>query len=94
MKKIYKYPLEVTDVQDIEMPKGSAFLCVQAQKETPCLWVAVDASESSKIKRRFRTYGTGQSMVDAENFFRYVGTYQLGNGGLVFHVFTDGIEYP
>lgn len=31
-ERIWKYELETTDIQDIEMPKGSEVLTVQMQK--------------------------------------------------------------
>lgn len=97
MKRIYKYPLVVDDVQDIKMAQGASVLCVQAQGETPCVWALVGHNSKmdgpSTVRRRFRTYGTGHPMDDAETFPHYVGTYQLRGGALVFHVFTDRVEY-
>ncbi len=93
MRRIFKFPLAVDDVQDIEMPAGSAVLTVQAQGEIPCIWASVD-SNAPKIKRRFRTYGTGHPMEDDKDFPHYVGTYQLRSGSLAFHVFTDRVERP
>lgn len=90
MNRIYKYPLAVDDVQEIEMPSGAMVLTVQAQDEIPCIWALVDTSpDLVKTKRRFRTYGTGHPMEDLEKFPRYVGTYQLRGGALVFHVFSN-----
>jgi hypothetical protein len=92
MKKIFKYALKVGDIQAVEMPEGAAVLCVQAQNEAPCIWAAVDP-KARKIIRRFRTYGTGHPMDDADRWRHYVGTYQLKGGLLVFHVYTDREEY-
>ena len=39
MKKIYKYELEITEIQTVEMPVGAEILCVQFQDEALCLWV-------------------------------------------------------
>ncbi len=92
MRKIFKYPLKVEDVQMIEMPKGAAILTVQAQQEIPCIWAEVDP-DAPPVKRCFTTYGTGHR-VEEIKARSYVGTYQLKGGALVFHVFTDRIEYP
>lgn len=91
MRIIYKYALPVMGVQEIEMPKGAAVLTVQAQRNDPFIWVDV-APNAPKVKRRFRTYGTGQPMKDWHEFPHYVGTYQLNDGALVFHVYTDRVE--
>lgn len=37
-KRIYKYPLEITDKQSVEMPISAEILTVQIQKEKPFLW--------------------------------------------------------
>ena len=92
MDKIFKYQLQVEDVQDVEMPIGSTVLTVQAQGPIPCIWAHV-SPEARIVKRRFRTYGTGHPMKDSDSFPFYVGTYQLSGGALVFHVFTDRVEY-
>lgn len=91
MRKIFKYPLKVEDVQMVEMPKGAAVLCVQTQGNTPCLWADVDP-QAPKVCRSFVTYGTGHPMDDGQAR-HYIGTYQLRGGALVFHVYTDRIEY-
>lgn len=90
--KIFKYPLQVRDIQMVEMPKGAAVLTVQAQGEVPCVWAKVDP-EAPPIKRCFITYATGERADDGPAT-HYVGTYQQHGGALVFHVFTDKVEYP
>lgn len=35
MIKIYKFPIETTDVQNIAMPSGAEILCVQVQHGIP-----------------------------------------------------------
>lgn len=92
MKKIFKYSLKVDEVQMVEMPKGAAVLCVQEQSGIPCLWAEVDP-DAERVCRSFVTYGTGHSMDDGPSK-HYVGTYQLRGGSLVFHVYTDRVEYP
>jgi hypothetical protein len=83
---IWKYQLVTTDIQTVTMPEGADVLCVQTQDDVPCLWVLVDPKRPS-VTRRFRTHGTGHP-VDA-SVGRYVGTYQLLGGNLVFHVFEE-----
>lgn len=84
-KKIYKYPLEVEDIQSIKMPEGAQVLCVQVQNNIPCVWAVVDV-EAPLEERVFYTHGTGHRILDHNA--TYLGTYQLYNGGLVFHVFV------
>lgn len=91
MNKVYKYPMEMMGDQMIEMPKGAAVLCVQAQHGLPQLWAEVDPN-APMIKRRFAVYGTGHTMPGT--FPSYVGTFQMSGGDYVFHVYTDRVEYP
>lgn len=85
---IYKFQLEVTDVQDIEMPHGSILLSVQTQNEKPCLWVLVYNTEAEIEVIRLRTIETGTPISD-EDFdpLDFIGTYQLERGSYVGHVF-------
>ncbi len=85
--KIYKYPVPVTDINEISMPEGSALLSVQLQGNLPMLWALV-SPEAPLTVRTLRTYGTGQPLPDEVGTF--VDTYQLDGGRLVFHVFDLG----
>lgn len=87
MKEIWKFPLEVTDTQRIEMPEASDILCVQVQRDQPCIWASV-IPDAGKVKRLFAVYGTGHQMKWPQAD-RYVGTFQLRGGALVFHVYTE-----
>ena len=84
LKTIHKYPLEVTDYQKIKLPKDSTILTVQTQREVPCIWALVDI-EKEKGERNIRIVGTGHPVHD--NVVRYIGTFQLERGSLIFHVF-------
>ena len=85
---IWKFPLEVTDVQDIEIPHGSILLSVQTQNKTPCLWALIYNTEAEKEVIRLRTIGTGNPISDEDFDPRdFLGTYQLGGGSFVGHVF-------
>jgi hypothetical protein len=93
-KAIWKFPLEVTDVQTVTMPFGSTLLCVQTQREVPCIWALVDAdAHPSELReaRRIRIIGTGHTFHDSAEFGVYVGTFQLRDGALVFHVFAEAM---
>ena len=84
METIWKCSLKVTDSQILEIPEGGEFLHVAMQGETPCVWVGV-YPRMEKVERTLLTFGTGYRVPDEG--VKYVGTYQLGTTGLVFHVF-------
>lgn len=89
-KTIWKYELRGPRTE-IQMPKGSAVLCVQTQYNKPVLWAEVDP-EAPPVKRRFLAVPTGGTLYGDER--HYVGTFQIEGGQLVFHVYTDRVEYP
>ena len=84
---VWKYDLQVTDVQQIAMPVMAKLLCVQIQDGTPRLWALVNPDAVIKEHRTIVTLGIGHSVKD--ELGEYIGTYQIANGSLVFHVF-DG----
>lgn len=86
-KQIWKYQLETTDWNEIEMPIGAEILTVQTQGENVCLWALVNPNED-KEKRVIEIIGTGNPVECDSKFTRkYINTYQLLEGRLVFHVF-------
>jgi len=88
IKTIWKYPLKATDSQNISMPKGSQILTVQTQFDVPCLWALVDPAEKNTEARLIETFGTGHDLhYDMGASREYIGTFQLHEGQLVFHVF-------
>lgn len=90
MKTIWKFPLPTTDEGSVlEMPIGAEVLTVQTQTDRPQLWAVVDPFADTEL-RTFRTYGTGHPIEHDPG--RYVATYQLHGGGLIFHVFEIGTE--
>jgi len=96
MKAIWKFPLDTTDTQEIQMPVNINFLDIQMQYETPCLWGLVD-TEAQKENRIIKIFGTGNPIPD--DFYlinwTYLGTYQImkNSSPFVFHVFVDNKNY-
>jgi hypothetical protein len=83
---IWKYQLKVQDEQIVSMPEDAKILCIQAQREKPCLSVIIKTEKISKpVDRTFLMYGTGHTHEKIEG--DYIGTFQLHNGRLVFHLF-------
>ena len=89
--QIWKFPLNVTDLQSHPIPEGAQLLAVQTQDDMPQLWALVD-EKAPIVHRNFATYGTGNPMPDGDPGV-YVGTYQIRGGALVFHVF-ERAQHP
>jgi DNA-directed RNA polymerase subunit RPC12/RpoP len=83
---VYKYPLPTDSDFEIQLPMGAQILTVQAQKGTPCIWAIAD-TDALLTTRRLCLRGTGHAFKGNEG--KYIGTFQLDNGALVFHVFEE-----
>jgi len=84
MRTIWKYQFDTTDSFGLQIPEGAEILSVQVQHGKPCMWVLVD-KDKPVVQRRFRVYGTGHP-IEAVGL-TFLGTYQVCNGDLIFHVF-------
>lgn len=88
MRTIYKYPLDITDAQTVQMPKSAAVLSVGVQGHTVYVWAAVDTDEPL-VGRHFRIAGTGNPFGWRAPSLRFIGTVMTHGGHLVWHVFED-----
>jgi hypothetical protein len=93
---IWKYPVQPGEFVH-EMPEGAAILTVQAQgpnrqfnEPVPMMWALVDPSRPRR-PRRFVTFATGESIPDTDEL-RYIATFQLRDGELIFHVFETEVQ--
>lgn len=81
---IWKYALEIGDTNLIQMPEGAEALTVQTQHGSLCLWAKVNPDVELE-DRLFVIHGTGHAIKDAQE--TYIGTAQMADGALVWHVF-------
>lgn len=84
MLKVFKYPVELTDNIDVQMPKGAKPLHFDMQNGDLCLWALVDPS-LPLTSHKFRMAGTGHPI---DTCGPYINTVLLKNGALVFHFFV------
>ena len=80
-RRIWKFPIKVTDEQHISIPKYPEFLSVQFQGDELCIWAVVEP-ENEKKKHRIRVVGTGHPLPEG---CIYIGTVQ--DRPYVWHVF-------
>lgn len=83
---IWKYAVPVRGAFQLEMPRDARVLSVQIQNGEPQVWVVVDADAPTEM-RAFRVFGTGHPIDASPDIMRYVGTFQLYDCALVFHLF-------
>lgn len=80
--RIWKWPLQMTALQDIHLPIGAKYLDVQIQFDQPQLWCLCDANAALE-PRRLMIHGTGNPMPDDPG--KYLATFQTG--AFVWHLF-------
>ena len=86
-KSIWKFKLSLDEQQIIKMPEGAEILTIQSQGNVPCIWALVEP-DAPKENRCFEIIGTGD-FITFENEIqkKYINTFQLHGGALIFHVF-------
>jgi hypothetical protein len=86
VRTIWKYTLDATNEQIIQMPRGARVLSCAMQHGELCIW-AFSVGQTILVDRTVQIRGTGHSAdgVDAKDF---VGTVLMHGGNLVFHVFV------
>jgi len=86
MKTIWKYPLDITDAQVLDIPMYSEPLSVGSQDGKLVLWVLVDPDNDLRPCTIW-IRGTGHDAMGL-NRRHFVGTAQMD--GFVWHVFWWG----
>lgn len=81
---IWKWTLAIVGRQQVSMPRGAKLLAAQMQGEHPQVWALCDEN-AERAPRMMAIYGTGNPVPDQPG--QYVGTFQLADGALVFHLF-------
>ena len=84
---IWKYQLEVTDEQIIELPIGSRPLFLAIQYDKLCIWIKVPSSIETVREQKIIIKGTGHDFDDIG--LGYIGSIIQAGGKLVWHVFWD-----
>jgi hypothetical protein len=80
--RIWKYELEITDTQIIEVPRAGVILSVANQNNKLCLWAMVEIDRPLE-KREIEIIGTGNPIEMKDRHF--IGTVLIDP--FVWHVF-------
>jgi len=81
---IWKWRLEITDIQEIAMPEGTEIIAVAEQQGELMMWGICNISAPNQT-RVFAVVGAGNPAPDLSDS-RHVGTVVMSYG-LVWHVF-------
>lgn len=80
--KIFKYPLEITNVQSFPIPRGYKILHVGVQNDKLYLWTLIDQKQESDFAI-IHIIGTGQEFDLSSH--DYIGSVQMNQ--FVWHIF-------
>jgi hypothetical protein len=84
MKVIWKYPIQINDIQTLTLPIGAEILCFQSQHNSQFIWCLVDMNCTQYKDRNFEIHGTGNPFdIGLER--KYIGTIQKDE--YVLHLF-------
>lgn len=86
---IWKYSLNVTDRQSLNMPIGSRLLTVQIQHGQLNLWALVDPKIEDREDRIILKRGTGRPIERHPGLLVYISTVQDLGGNSVWHFFEE-----
>lgn len=79
---IWKFKIPITDLIELEMPKGAQVIHVEGQGACGSMWAIVKPT-AERVKRQFYLIGTGHNF-DKEGKC-YMGTFLTGE--FVWHLF-------
>lgn len=82
---VYKYPIPIDDDFALNLPKDARVLTVQTQKGEPFIWVLINP-HATQTPRKFILAGIGHP-IHRPDLLKYIGSFQLPQGSLVFHLF-------
>jgi len=93
MMTIWKFPLAITDGQEVKMPKGATILSVGMIGDSLFLWAMVDSEEVEKEYRQIRIHGTGHHVYKYDRL-TFLGTViqplpMSVPPALVWHIFEE-----
>lgn len=94
MTTIYKYPLDLIELNEIDMPEQAEILSIQLQNGVPCIWAMV-SPDFPKEKRAIRMIGTGHEVNPCEPL-QFIDTIQFYPDPwtcIVFHFFEITNHY-
>jgi L-2-hydroxyglutarate oxidase LhgO len=83
MKRIYKYTLELTDNQIVEVPIGSRILSVKSQNESLVVYILIEYTATTNMRYEFLIHGTGHYADDVANA-TFIDSVMFKDGSLVF----------
>jgi hypothetical protein len=86
MKKIFKYPVEITDAQVLVLPLGARVLSAMEQNNGIVIYALVEPTVEFKKNVEIRIAGTGHDVAFDLQKFKFLSTVST-HGRFMWHVF-------
>jgi hypothetical protein len=86
MKRVFKYPLEITDEQSILIPKNHNIISVIEKDNVPVVYVIVEDNDPCQVERHFSIRGTGHSIPGNIEALTFLGSIKTHNDQFVWHI--------
>lgn len=87
MKKIFKYPVEITDEQLLILPLGAKVLSAIEQDDNIVVYALVEPTVEFKKNVEIRIAGTGHNITFDLQKFKFLSIVKTHGGRFVWHVF-------
>jgi hypothetical protein len=87
MKKIFKYPIEITDAQVLVLPLGARVLSAIEQGDDIVVYALVEPTVEFKKNVEIRIAGTGHDIMFDLQKFKFLNSISTYGGRIVWHVF-------
>jgi hypothetical protein len=84
---IWKFPLTLTECQQVLMPEGAKIMTAQIQAGDLYLWARVNPA-AARRGRVIRIIGTGHA-IENDDCLHYIASVQANGGALVWHIFEE-----
>ena len=86
MSTIWKFPIEITDEQEVSMPWGARIIHAGLDPAgVPSVWAIVEPGNTDKSREGISIRGTGHPLPDSATYLN-----SFNHGPFVWHVF----HYP
>lgn len=88
-RRVFKYPLEVTEHQKVRFVGFVDVLSVAVQKQQLVLYAIVNPDDKRQSEAEIEIRGTGHDLGQDMAGYRFLGSHMTFGGGLVWHVWVN-----
>jgi hypothetical protein len=87
MYSVWEFSIEAEECQVLEIPLDAKLLSTETKGDDIVVYALVNTEQTQKEYKDVRVYRTGDKISDVITEYNFLGTANLYNGSLMFHVF-------